>query len=177
MQDQPSSPAGSNTVNDLYSLAYDELRRLGAAVRRGDPFATVTTTALVNEAWIKLSSSPDLAVESDTHFKHIVVRAMRQVLVDSARRRRAIKRGGVMLTLDDDLPVDLGPAEYVLAVDSALTRLAEVNARAAQVVEAHFFGGLDWVETGKLVGISEATVHRDWRVARAWLAAELSDFS
>jgi RNA polymerase sigma factor (TIGR02999 family) len=98
---------------------------------------------------------------------------MRQVLVDSARRRRAIKREGQVVTIDDDLPVDAGPEDHILAVDTALTRFAAVNERAAQVVEAHFFGGLDWVETGHLLGISEATVHRDWRVARAWLAVEL----
>ncbi len=159
--------------DELYSRAYDELKRLASTVRRGDPFATVTTTSLVHDAWFKLAGSSSLNYETEAHFKHIVVRAMRQVLVDSARRRRAVKRAGIMVSVDDSLPVDVGSEERVLSIDSALTRLSEVNERQARVVEARFFGGLDVTETAQLLAISESTVQRDWRFARAWLAMEL----
>ena len=100
---------------------------------------------------------------------------MRQVLVDSARRRRAVKRGGIAVSVDDDVIIPAAePEERILAIDEALTRLAALNARQAQMVEARFFGGLDVAETASLLGVSEATVHRDWRLARAWLADELA---
>jgi len=165
------------SIDELYSLAYDELKRLASAVRRGDLFATVTTTALVNEAWLKLVASRAIAFESEAHFRHIVIRAMRQVLVDSARRRRATKRGGIMVTVDDSIALDDGAEERILAIDAALERLAELSPRQARIVEARFFGGLDVLETARVLGISEATVHRDWRLARAWLAMELDEAS
>ncbi len=175
LADSPSPERRARAVDELYSHAYEELKRLASAVRYGDAFATVTTTALVHEAWIKLAGSVAIAVESETHLKHIVVRAMRQVLVDSARRRRAVKRGGIVITVDDETAaLAAEPEERILAIDDALTRLAALNARQAQMVEARFFGGLDVTETAALLGISEATVHRDWRLARAWLADELA---
>ena len=169
------APAGPHAIDELYSLAYDELRRLAGAVKHGDPFATVTTTALVNEAWLKLSASPHFRVVDQRHFKHIVVRAMRQVLVDSARRRRAGKRAGIHVPLDDSLPLPEHPEERVLAIDAALQKLAALNERQARMVEARFFGGLDVPATAQLLNVSEATIQRDWRLARAWLAVERGD--
>jgi RNA polymerase sigma factor (TIGR02999 family) len=100
---------------------------------------------------------------------------MRQVLIDAARRRNTAKRGAEIVTLDpEQAPVE-DRAEQVLRLDEALERLAKVNPRQAQMVEARFFGGLDVAETAKLLDISEATVLRDWRLARAWLAAEMKD--
>jgi RNA polymerase sigma-70 factor, ECF subfamily len=162
-------------VDELYSLAYDELKRLAGAVRHGDPFATVTTTALVNEAWLKLSAGSSHRFSDEQHFKHIVVRAMRQVLVDSARRRRALKREGVQVPFDESIPLPVGAEEHVLAIDAALTRLAVLSPRQAQMVEARFFGGFDVAETARLLNVSEATIQRDWRLARAWLAIELTE--
>ncbi len=171
----PHAALPSRAVDELYSHAYEELKRLASSVRYGDAFATVTTTALVHEAWMKLAASTSLVAESEAHLKHIVVRAMRQVLVDSARRRRAVKRGGIAVSVDDDVIIPAAePEERILAIDEALTRLAALNARQAQMVEARFFGGLDVAETASLLGVSEATVHRDWRLARAWLADELA---
>ncbi len=172
-----SSPDGEGpvAVNDLYSVAYDELKRLASSVRYGDPFATVTTTALVNEAWLKLASSTAISIANEQHLKHIVVRAMRQVLVDSARRRRAMKREGMHVEISERLAMPSEPEERVLAIDAALTKLTALNVRQASVVEARFFGGLAVSETATLLGVSEATVARDWRLARAFLSVELAE--
>ena len=162
-------------VDQLFSAAYEELRRLAASVRRGDPSATLTPTALVHEAWLKLSATPELAATSPLHFKRIAARAMRQVLVDAARRRTADKRGGgqALVTFDEALEITATTSEDVLALDQALQELALQNPRQAEMVESRFFGGLEAAETAELLGVSEATVLRDWRAAKAWLAKEL----
>jgi RNA polymerase sigma factor (TIGR02999 family) len=163
-------------LDDLFSVTYEELRRLAANVRRGDPSATLTPTALVNEAWLKLARSPAVARTSPLHFKRIAARAMRQVLVEAARRRHAQKRGGpdaVLVTFDESLPGAAAWAGDVLGLDAALEELARLNPRQAQMVEARFFGGLEAAEIATLLEVSEATVLRDWRAAKAWLAREL----
>jgi RNA polymerase sigma factor (TIGR02999 family) len=163
------------TLDRLFSLAYEELRRLASSVRRNDADATISPTTLVNEAWLKLAASPAVAETSPLHFKRIAARAMRQVLVDVARRRGADKRGGsdaVAVTFDEGTYAASGSDE-LLALDAALDDLARLNPRQALMVESRFFGGLDVPETAELLGVSEATVLRDWRAARAWLAAEL----
>lgn len=165
-------------LDDLFSTAYEELRRLAAAVRRGDPSATITPTVLVNEAWLKLAQSPRLAAVSRLHFKRIAARAMRQVLVEAARRRLASKRGAgiAAVTFDDALPLSSDgamDADDVIALDEALDELARLQPRQALMVESRFFGGLDIAETAALLDVSEATILRDWRAARAWLAREV----
>ena len=144
-------------------------------VRGDDPAATLSPTALVNEAWLKLAASRQLVFESPLHFKRIAARAMRQVLVEAARRRHAGKRGGgaPIVTFDEAVDPGATAAEDLLGLDAALEELARINPRQALMVESRFFGGLDIPETAKLLGISEATVLRDWRLARAWLAREL----
>ena len=160
-----------------FSLAYEELRRLASAVKRSDPRATLTPTTLVNEAWVKLAKSPRFAATSKLHFKRIAARAMRQVLIEAARRRQAGKRGpeARFVTFDESLDVAGEPStgDDLLALDRALTELARLNPRQATLVESRFFGGLDVGELSDLLDVSEATVLRDWRAARAWLAAEL----
>jgi RNA polymerase sigma factor (TIGR02999 family) len=165
----------SRRLDEMFSLAYEELRRLARAVRRGDPSATLSPTALVHEAWLKLEHSPEVADTSPLHFKRIAARAMRQVLVDAARRRKAEKRGAgaALVTFDESLETAAASAEEVLALDDALDALERLSPRQAQMVESRFFGGLDVAETAALLGVSEATVLRDWRAARAWLAREL----
>jgi RNA polymerase sigma factor (TIGR02999 family) len=165
----------SRRLDEMFSLAYEELRRLASAVRRGDPSATLSPTALVHEAWLKLENSPEVADTSPLHFKRIAARAMRQVLVDAARRRKAEKRGAgaALVTFDESLETAAASAEEVLALDDALDALERLSPRQAQMVESRFFGGLDVAETAALLGVSEATVLRDWRAARAWLAREL----
>jgi len=175
----PPTPADRQALDYLFSVTYEELRRLASSVRRGESSATLTPTALVNEAWLKLAGSPRVASTSPLHFKRVAARAMRQVLVEAARRRHAAKRGGAqaLVTFDDSLDDVLGDAaataDDLLALDTALEELARVSPRQATMVESRFFGGLDVAETAQLLGVSEATVLRDWRVAKAWLAHEL----
>jgi RNA polymerase sigma factor (TIGR02999 family) len=159
----------------LFSAAYEELRRLASSVVRHEASATLSPTALVNEAWLKLAGSPQLAQTSPAHFKRIAARAMRQVLIEAARRRNADKRGGgaIAVTFDDALHDSATGADELLALDAALDELARIHPRQALMVESRFFGGLDIPETAQLLEVSEATVLRDWRAAKAWLAHEL----
>lgn len=170
------APGDREAMDRLFSSTYEELRRLAARVRQGEAAVTLSPTALVNEAWLKLSASPPQAALTRLHFLRIAARAMRQVLVEAARKRNAKKRGdGVALvTFDDAVGAEPAGADEVLALDAALEALAQVNARQAQMVEYRFFGGMEVAETAALLGVSEATVLRDWRAARAWLAAEVS---
>jgi RNA polymerase sigma factor (TIGR02999 family) len=163
------------TLDQWFSVAYEELRRLAASVRRDDPGVTLSPTALVNEAWLKLSSSPGVQPASRLHFKRIAARAMRQVLIEAARRRKADKRGGgaIAVTFDDALQESTSGDDELLALDEALEELGRIEPRQAEMVESRFFGGLDVTETAELLQVSEATILRDWRAARAWLAHEL----
>jgi RNA polymerase sigma factor (TIGR02999 family) len=163
-------------LDQLFSATYEELRRLASAVRRGDPSATLSPTALVNEAWLKLAKSPEIGATSRLHFKRIAARAMRQLLVEAARRRNADKRGGgaeVTVLFDDAVKKSPSGGDELLALDHALETLAEMNPRQAVMVESRFFGGFDIPETATMLEVSEATVLRDWRAAKAWLANEL----
>ena len=163
-------------LDHLFSITYEELRRLAASVRRNDPNTTLNPTALVNEAWLKLSKSPEIAATSLLHFKRIAARAMRQVLVEAARRRSSGKRGGaadVTVTFDEAVQRKPSGSDEILALNTALDALARMNPRQAVMVESRFFGGLDIPETALLLNVSEATVIRDWRAAKAWLAHEL----
>ncbi len=172
----PGAPRdGHPGLDALFSATYEELRRLAATVRRDDPGATLSPTALVNEAWLKLTASAGLTPVSQLHFKRLAARAMRQVLVEAARRRNASKRGDglAVVTFDESLQAPATRPEELLALDEALDRLAALQPRQAMMVEGRFFGGLDIPEIAALLEISEATVLRDWRAARAWLTVEL----
>src|SRR6266851_5363362 len=124
-------------LDQLFSLAYEELRRLASSVKRGDPSSTLSATALVNEAWLKLAKQPGIAAASRLHFKRIAARAMRQLLVEAARRRNADKRGGeaVFVTFAESLGPPASCARDVLALDTALDELARLNPRQAIMVE------------------------------------------
>ena len=164
-------------LDELFSVTYEELRRLASTVRRYDPSATFTPTALVNQAWLKLAASPRFATTSPLHFKRIAARAMRQVLVEAARRRNSSKRGGgreaAFVVLDHPVPERELCREDLLAVEDALRELERLEPRQAMLVESRFFGGLDVSETAALLEVSEATVNREWRVAKAWLKNRL----
>jgi len=171
-----TAPVQRRELDVLFSLTYEELRRLASNLRRGDPSATLSPTALVNEAWIKLAASPRFAATSPLHFKRIAARAMRQVLIEAARRRHARKRGGaekLTINLADPASETAATGEELLALDAALSDLAELSPRQALMVEGRFFGGLDAKELAELLGVSEATILRDWRAAKAWLGAEV----
>ncbi len=164
-------------LDNLFSLTYEELRRLAYSVRRGDPSVTLSPTALVNEAWLKLANSPGVASAPRLHFKRIAARAMRQLLVEAARRRHSHKRGGAddisVITFDESIMQSANCGKELLALESALQELARVQPRQAMMVECRFFGGLDIAETAALLEVSEATILRDWRAAKAWLAHTL----
>jgi RNA polymerase sigma factor (TIGR02999 family) len=160
----------------LFTVTYEELRRLAAAVSRSDSNATLNPTALVNQAWLKLAGSADFRSTSKLHFKRIAARAMRQLLIESARRRHAGKRGGsnaLTVTFDESVHQAATTGRDLLALDAALEELGRVSPRQAQVVENRYFGGFDIPETAALLQVSEATILRDWRAAKAWLASEL----
>jgi len=162
-------------LDALFSATYEELRRLAMSVRRSEPSESLNPTALVNEAYVKLAETLKLTPESRLHFKRIAARAMRQVLIEAARRRTAHKRGGgyVMVTFDESLDAPVNSSEELLALDAALDDLAQIEPRQAQMVEYRFFGGMDLTETAQLLDVSESTIVRDWRAAKAWLSVEL----
>ena len=163
-------------LDALFSVTYEELHRLASAVKRSDANATLSPTTLVNEAWLKLASSPEFAAESRLHFKRIAARAMRQILVEAARRWSAQKRGGrevIFVEFGDSSDQIASSNEDLIALDLALEDLARVSPRQATMIESRFFGGMDTAETAALLEVSEATILRDWRAAKAWLAREI----
>jgi RNA polymerase sigma factor (TIGR02999 family) len=165
-------------------LVYEQLRRMARAyVRNERPGQTLQPTALVNEAYLRLVETRELEWTDRAHFFAVCARVMRRILVDAARARDAVKRGGgadrAHLTASDAHLWDrsLAAAEIstqVCALDDALSALARIDPRRAQVIELRFFGGLTVEETGDVLHISPQTVMRDWKLARAWLARELS---
>jgi RNA polymerase sigma factor (TIGR02999 family) len=153
-------------------LVYDELRRIAASyMRRERPGQTLQATALVNEVFVRLASERPRPFADRQHFLAIAALSMRQILVQRARAKRAAKRGGapVRVTLDVSLLSAAPPEIDVLALDQALTRLAALDPEQARIVELRYFGGLTVEETGEVVGVSPATVKRQWAMARAWL--------
>ncbi|MGA7304557.1 MAG: ECF-type sigma factor [Rhodothermales bacterium] len=161
--------------DQLYAMAYQELRRLAHNVRSGRGAQTLNTTALVHEAYIKLAASKNPAWVDRVHFLRIAARAMRQVLIDAAQRRTAQKRGGkaIPIEFDERVHSSLVDPESLLALEDALKQLEAVDERQAQVVECRFFGGLTIEETALALGVSDSSVKRDWRTARAWLGHTL----
>ena len=165
-------------LDALFPHVYEELRRLAHGVRGGRAGETLCTTALVHEAYLKLVPSAGTAWEGRSHFFGVAARAMRQLLVDAARRASRAKRGGDdawAVTREEAAHAAPVRAEELLALDEALDRLATMDARQARVVEHRFFAGLTAPETAALLGVSVPTVDRDWRAARAWLRREMRD--
>lgn len=166
-----------SATHRLMTLVYDELRAMARRqLRYRRPDQTITTTALVHEAYLKLVDQNGATWQDRSHFFSVAALAMRHILVDSARRRVAKKRGGedVRITLDEfRLSGEETDAETraveVLAVDRALTSLAALDERLSQLVELRFFAGMTEEETAQVMGTSERTVRRDWRKARAFL--------
>jgi RNA polymerase sigma factor (TIGR02999 family) len=174
---------GRDAYERLFPLVYEHLRAVARAqLRRERGGHTLSTTALVHEAWFKLADPAQLEVRDRAHFLAVASRAMRQVLVEHARRFRAHKRGAgaVHVALDDaerargEIALE-ERADVLVALDEALARLAAFSPRLAQVVECRFFGGLTEEETAAALEITARTVRRDWVKARAWLQVELED--
>jgi RNA polymerase sigma-70 factor, ECF subfamily len=165
----------SEAVEKLLGIVYAELHMIaGRHMRRERPDHTLQPTALVHEAYLRLLGGAGLSADNRVHFLRTASSAMRRVLVDHARARNAQKRGGaVHVTLDDSVAGRDAPIIDMLVLDDALARLGAAEPRWAQVVELKFFGGLDIPEIATTLGLSPATVKRDWQFARAWLARAL----
>jgi RNA polymerase sigma-70 factor (ECF subfamily) len=168
----------ADAVERLVALAYDTLHRLAELhLRRERPDHTLSPTALVHEAWLRLVDQTRADLRDRAHFFAVASRAMRRVLVDHARRGLALKRSPVAAAPTLDLAGASADewAVTMIALDDALGRLVAVEPRLAQIVELRFFGGLTEEESAEALGISARTVHRDWLRARAWLEMALRD--
>jgi RNA polymerase sigma-70 factor, ECF subfamily len=164
-----------DAVNQLVPLLYSELRRLAASyLRRERSDHTLQPTALVNEAYLRLVDQ-DVQWQNRNHFFGVAVQVMRRVLVDHARSHQAAKRGGPLpkISLDQAIIYSTERSGELLALDKLLERLTRVDPQQGRIVELRVFGGLTIEQTAEVQGISPATVKRDWRVAKAWLAREL----
>jgi RNA polymerase sigma-70 factor (ECF subfamily) len=165
-------------LEEIIPAVYAELHRQAHNyLRREYNNRTLQTTELINEAYLKLRGQTGLRFESRTHFFAIASNLMRQILVDHARRKHRQKRGGVKsdLALEDALHVEAGGMDLDLVdLDSALKRLEKMDPQQARIVELKYFGGLSIQETAEIIGVSPATVKRDWNLARIWLFNELS---
>jgi RNA polymerase sigma factor (TIGR02999 family) len=170
--------AGDRAALDrLFALVYEDLHaRAHRQLAQSFGAKTLGTTALVHETYLKLSSADRPEWQDRRHFFGVAARAMRQIIVDQARRRLSQKRGGHALKLDIaelDIPIE-ERAEELVALDAAVGRLEAQNARLAEVVNLRFYAGLSVEDTARTMEVSERTVKRDWRLARAWLYEELA---
>ena len=164
-------------LDQLMPLVYDELRRQAARyLRREQPGHTLQTTALIHEAYVRLVDQRTVQWQNRAHFFGIAAQLMRRILVDHARTKKRAKRGGsgVRVSLDEATVAVKGQDLDVVALDEALERLAKIDEQQSRVVELRFFSGLTVEETAEVMGISAATVKRDWSMAKAWLHRELS---
>ncbi len=166
---------GDGAADRLAQAVYAELRRTAAAyLRRERADHMLQPTALVHDVFLRLVDQRRVEWRSRTQFFAVAAQMMRRMLVDHARRARAAKRGGRLVTLDDALPDAAARSVDVIRVDDALEALAAIDARQARIVELRFFAGLTIDETADALGVSPITVSREWAVARAWLHAELT---
>lgn len=173
------SEGKAEALDNLLPLVYDELHRQAARyLRKERPGHTLQTTALVNEVYLKLIDRRNMNWESRTHFFAVAAQAMRRILVDHAKTKHRLKRGGDNVRISLDEAATLVAVEEkgvdLIALDEALSKLAVRDEQQARIVELKFFGGLSLEETAEALRISRATVARDWETARAWLHRELT---
>ncbi len=171
------SAGDESALDSLIPLVYDDLHRAAHAyMAREAPDNTLQTTALVNEVYLRLLGTRDVDWQNRAHFLAVCATVMRRILIDVARSRRSLKRGGTAehLPLDEAILVSNTPRVDLLELDEALRSLAAVDQRQARVVELRFFGGLSVQETAEALKVSPETVHRDWRLAKDWLLHELA---
>jgi RNA polymerase sigma factor (TIGR02999 family) len=170
---------GAKSADEILPLVYDELRRLAAARLAGESSEhTLQPTALVHEAWIRLGADRQPAWQNRAHFFAAAAEAMRRILIDAARRRQARRHGGGLERVDVSDPALQIPApgrdDELLAVHESLDRLAEEDARKAELVKLRYFAGLTLEEAADALGVSAPTAKRDWAYARAWLYQDIS---
>jgi RNA polymerase sigma factor (TIGR02999 family) len=164
-------------LDKLMPLVYDELRRQAARyLRREQAGHTLQTTALIHEAYVRLVDQHNVQWQNRAHFFGIAAQMMRRILVDHARTKKRVKRGGsdIRVSLADATTPVKGQDLDIVALDEALQRLAKIDEQQSRVVELRFFSGLTVEETAEVMGISQATVKRDWSMAKAWLHRELT---
>ena len=169
-------PGDRHAEEQLFADVYTELRAIAARyLRRERTNHTLQPTALVHEAYLKLVGQTRVDWQGRAHFLAFAAQAMRQILVDHARRHRAAKRGGKRhrIVLDDNLVVEVNRDVDLLALEDALTKLTKLDPRQAQMIELRFFGGLSIAEVAKVMGMSKRSVEREWTMVRAWLRREL----
>ena len=174
---QEWSDGDETALEQLMPLVHDELHLLAHQhMRREGPGHILQTSALINEAYLRLVEHPRIRWENRAHFFGIAARLMRRILVDDARKRNSAKRGGslIQVPLDEATSVAQEQAANVVALDDALKTLETIDARQGQIVELRFFGGLSIEETANALQVSPGTVMRDWTFARAWLRNEMS---
>lgn len=173
------SEGKSQVVDDILPLIYDELRSLASNyLRRERNDHTLQPTALVHEAYLKLIDQTQVKWQNRAHFFGIAANIMRRILVDHARKHTADKRGGAAekLPLEEEiLIVSEGKSAELLALDEALKNLAKIDEQKSKIVELRYFGGLSVEETAEVLGVSEITVKRHWRMAKAWLYGQLAN--
>ncbi len=166
----------SHATNELFPIVYDELRSIAAKFLQNESKAqTMQATALVHEAYLRLIGDEGASWDSRAHFFGAAAKAIRRILIDHARLRGRVKRGGALqrAPLDEALAVCAEPALDFVGLDEALTKLAEMDQQKARVVELRFFAGLSVEQTAMALGVSPSTVARDWQFARVWLSREL----
>jgi RNA polymerase sigma-70 factor, ECF subfamily len=165
-----------SALDELMPLVLDELKRLASRYMHGEKAGhTLQTTALVNEAYMKLADQARVSWQGRAHFFAIAAQIMRHILIDHARTRRRAKRGGTTerISLEQALVFSDAQSDDLLALDSALTKLADIDRRKGAIVEMRFFSGMSVEETAAVLGVSTNTVIRDWSLARSWLYREL----
>lgn len=170
-------PGDRNAEEQLFADVYTELRALAARyLHRERKNHTLQPTALVHEAYLTLAGQTRVHWQGRAHFLAIAAQAMRQILVDHARRHRAAKRGGNRhrIALDDNLVIESHRDVDLLALEDALAKLTKLDRRQAQMIELRFFGGLSIADVAKVMGMSKRSVEREWTMVRAWLRLELS---
>lgn len=168
----PAPEPSAQRADALFAAVYDRLKAMASRQRARNAGATLNTTGLVHELYLKLSASRELSFATPAQFFDYAAQAMRHILVDRARERMSIKRGGEERVVDADaaaLQIADGTAERTLELDDALRRLEREDARAARLVALHYFGGLSLPEIAALTGLTTRTLNRDWRFARAFL--------
>lgn len=171
-----------DALDRLTPLVYDEIRRIAHRyVQREREGHTLQTTALINEAYLRLAGSQNVAWQNRSHFFAVTAQVMRRILIDHARRRRYVKHGGEAqrvafdTAMNEVTAMSLGRAAELVALDEALDELGRLDPRKSRVVELRYFGGLNYEETAEVLDVSVMTVRRDWRAAKAWLFRRMKD--
>jgi RNA polymerase sigma factor (TIGR02999 family) len=171
------SAGDKSALDELVPVVYGELRRLARRhMNRENPGHTLQTSALINEAYLRLVNQRDVEWKDRAHFFAVAAQVMRHILIDHARGQRSAKRGAgaVRVELNEALVLPEPRAHELIELDDALTDLASVDPRRSQIVELRFFGGLSVEETAEVMHLSPATIHREWQAARAWLRRAIS---